>query len=177
VSALVPGFRPNGRLERRLLADPELREGLAWGHPRFGHPEGPVGCHVALMVRRIPSAHPLRRELRLLALIHDSFKYRVDAGQPYGPDNDHACLARRFAERYVADERLLMVLQLHDEPYWIWRHGAEESAVSAVLERTPDPVLFVAFVELDAASPGKDPTFLYWFRRVLRTTLAADLAA
>ena len=30
-------------LERRLLADPELRAGLAWGEPRWGHPEGAVG--------------------------------------------------------------------------------------------------------------------------------------
>lgn len=170
---LVPGFRPENELERRLIEDPELRAGLAWGHPRYGHPEGAVGRHVSLMLRRIGTAHPLRSDLRVLALVHDSFKYRVRPDLPYAPENDHACLARRFAERHIRDERLLIVLELHDEPYWIWRTGADEPALADVLERFPDVDLFKAFVELDASSPGKDPTFLHWFRLMVRADLAA----
>jgi len=39
---LVPGFQPETELERRIARDPELLEGLAWGKPRTGHPEGTV---------------------------------------------------------------------------------------------------------------------------------------
>ena len=56
----------------------------------------------------------------------------------WSPDNDHATLARRFAEHYTSDERLLATLELHDEPYWIWRHAdAPEQALQTLLDGCP----------------------------------------
>jgi hypothetical protein len=159
---------PETELERELLADPHLRAGLDWGAPRSGHPEGRVADHVAAMLTAIPADDPLRNDLRFLALVHDSFKAQVRPHEPWSPDNDHATLARRFAERYTSDERLLTTLKLHDEPYWIWRHAdAPEQALRPIVERSPDVELFARFVELDAANEGKDLTFLWWFRREL----------
>jgi len=43
---LIPGFEPETDLERQVVTEPELLEGLAWGQPRAGHPEGAVGTHV-----------------------------------------------------------------------------------------------------------------------------------
>src|SRR6478609_11746349 len=105
-SHAVPMFRmteiePETELEERLFADDELREGLAWGTPRWGHPEGTVRAHVAAMFAAIAAADPLRSDLRVLALIHDSFKQKLRPSEPWSPDNDHAVLARRFAERYL----------------------------------------------------------------------------
>jgi hypothetical protein len=165
---MAAAITPQTRLEQQLLADPRLRAGLEWGAPRSGHPEGRVADHVAAMLAAIAPDDPLRDDLRLLALVHDSFKAEVRAHEPWSPDNDHAMLGRRFAERYTSDERLLSTLELHDEPYWIWRHaGAPEQALRPLLERLPDPELFARFVELDAANEGKDLTFLWWFRREL----------
>ena len=165
---MLASITPETELERALLADPTLRAGLDWGTPRFGHPEGRVGDHVAGMVSAIAAGDPLRSDLRLLALVHDSFKAHVRGHEPWSPDNDHATLARRFAERYTSDERLLTTLELHDEPYWIWRNAdAPEEALQSLLERLPDPELFARFVELDAANEGKDLSFLWWFRREL----------
>jgi hypothetical protein len=127
-----------------------------------------VSEHVAAMLAAISSDDPLRRDLRLLALVHDSFKAEVLSDQPWSRENDHAILARRFAEQYTSDERLLATLELHDEPYWIWRTAdAPEKALRPVLNRLPDLELFARFVELDAANEGKDLTFLWWFRREL----------
>ena len=53
VDELVPGFEPENELERTLIADPELQEGLAWGRPRRGHPEGSVGAHVADLLQTV----------------------------------------------------------------------------------------------------------------------------
>jgi hypothetical protein len=75
--------------------------------------------------------------------------------------------ARRFAERLVSDERLLVALELHDEPYWLWRTGAGPEDLDATLRRIPDLELFVRVVELDATTEGKDLTFLWWLRREL----------
>jgi hypothetical protein len=159
---------PESALERRLLDDPRLRPGLDWGQPRPGHPEGRVADHVAAMLTAIPRDDELGSDLRFLALIHDSFKAEVRPREPWSADNDHAALARRFAERYSTDERLLTTLELHDEPYWIWRTADQpKQALRALIERLPDLELFVRFVELDAANEGKDLTFLWWFRREL----------
>jgi hypothetical protein len=166
--AMPVPITPETELERELLADPKLRAGLDWGAPRSGHPEGRVGDHVAGMLSAIAAGDPLRISLRFLAIVHDSFKAQVSPEASWSPDNDHAMLARRFAERYTSDERLLTTLELHDEPYWIWRTAdAPEQALQSLQERLPDPELFGRFVELDAANEGKDLTFLWWFRREL----------
>ena len=166
---MSPQSPPETELERRLLDDPRLRAGLELGRVHGpGHPEGRVADHVAAMLAAIPSNDPLRGDLRFLALIHDSFKSEVRPHERWSPDNDHAALARRFAERYTFDERLLTTLELHDEPYWIWRTAdAPEHALRRLLDRLPDRELFARFVELDAANEGKDLTFLWWFRREL----------
>jgi hypothetical protein len=166
--AMLAAITPETQLEQQLLADPRLWAGLNWGAPRSGHPEGRVADHVAAMLAAIAPEDPRRSDLRFLALVHDSFKAEVRPHEPWSPDNDHATLGRRFAERYTSDERLLATLELHDEPYWIWRHAdAPERALRPLLERLPDPELFARFVELDAANEGKDLTFLWWFRREL----------
>jgi hypothetical protein len=120
------------------------------------------------MLAAITNDDPLRGHLRFLALTHDSFKAGIRPLEPWSRDNDHAMRARRFAERYTSDERLLTTLELHDEPYWIWRTAdAPEEALQPLIDRLPDPELFARFVELDAANEGKDLTFLWWFRREL----------
>ena len=159
---------PTTTLEEQILETPQIRAGLAWGSPRRGHPEGSVGAHVATLLNQIADEDPLRDDLRALALVHDSFKRAVRPNERWSPDNDHATLARRFAEGFTHDERLLAALELHDEPYWIWRNaGAPAHGLSGVLDRIPDVELFARFVELDASTEGKDLSFLWWFRREL----------
>ena len=159
---------PESPLERELLADPTLQAALAWGTARSGHPEGRVADHVATMLSGIDDADDLRAELRFLAIVHDSFKAQIRAGEPWSPDNDHAVLARRFAAGYTSDKRLLATLERHDEAFWIWRTADDpEGALQRLLDQLPDVTLFARFVELDAANEGKDLTFLWWFRRRL----------
>ena len=165
MDALVPGFVAETPREHALAGDPLLRAGLAWGRPRPGHPEGAVGAHAGAILRAIDVGGELRADLRFLALVHDAFKFRVVPERGWSPDNDHAVLARRFAERYTSDARLLTALELHDEPYWIWKTADGcVAALHALLERVPDTGLFLRFVELDASTAGKDPGLLAWVR-------------
>jgi hypothetical protein len=169
IGQLIPGFRPETALERSLADDPVLLRGLAWGRPRPGHPEGSVGLHVGDILATIgepPGGR--RRELRFLALVHDALKHRVRPAATYSRDNDHAVLARRFGERYTDDPRLLDTLELHDEPYYIWRSrsGDAREALEAVLARISDLGLFLRFVELDGSTEGKDPRPVAWVRDV-----------
>jgi hypothetical protein len=169
---LVAGFVPETELERAVAADPELLAGLAWGRPRKGHPEGTVGAHVADLLRTVERGDhspEVRTELRFLALVHDAFKYRVQEWRAKTGENHHATRARRFAERFTGDERLLATIQYHDAPYAIWRKlqrrgKLDEERFSAMLERVPDLSLFLLFVELDGSTEGKNPEPVRWFR-------------
>jgi hypothetical protein len=179
IEQLIPGFEPETALERELASDPALLRGLGWGRPRPGHPEGSVGAHVADILAATTEPPGRRRtELRFLALVHDGLKHRVRPDAGYSPDNDHAVLARRFAERYTADRRLLDALELHDEPYRIWRTRRDDgrAALAAMLARIPDLGLFLRFVALDGSTAGKDPRPLAWLHGVVEAEAAAGLA-
>jgi hypothetical protein len=165
VADLVPGFVAENDLEREVTADDELLRGLTWGRKRFGHPEGRVGLHVAAILRRIGDYPTMRGDLRFIALVHDSFKYAVRPCEGWSRDNDHAALARRFAERYITDERVLCAIELHDELFWIWNNGGED--IGPVLDKVSDCELYLRFVELDAITEGKDPTLLWWIRHAI----------
>jgi hypothetical protein len=173
---LVPGFVPETELERTVAEDPELLAGLAWGKPRKGHPEGTVGAHVGDLLATIDQGDfppEIRSQLRFLALVHDAFKYRVHEWLPKTGENHHATRARRFAERFTSDERLLATIEFHDGPYAIWRKlkrrgSLDEERLSGMLQRVPDPELFLLFVELDGSTEGKKPEPIRWFREELQ---------
>jgi hypothetical protein len=174
-AAGVPGFTPETDLERAVSEDPRLVEGLAWGKPRRGHPEGPVGAHVADLlatIERWGETGKRREELRFLALVHDAFKNRVQNWRPKTGENHHAMRARRFSERYVDDERLLATIEQHDRPYSLWRRfrrtgRLDEHALSEMLERIPDLDLFLRFVELDGSTEGKNHEPIRWLKAEL----------
>lgn len=164
------------------MADPVLQEGLAWGKPRRGHPEGAVGEHVADLLRTIETwgeTGRRREDLRFVALVHDSLKYKVKSWLPRTGENHHAMRARRFAEGYTADERLLAAIEHHDRPYSIWRKmrrtgRLDEHALNEMLDRIPDVDLFLRFVALDGSTEGKNAEPLRWLRSELGRRGAFD---
>jgi hypothetical protein len=174
-SELIPGFTPESDLERRVTSAPELLEGLAWGEPRAGHPEGPVGTHVSHLLETLDRSGETgerRSLLRFMALVHDSFKYQVRDRLPRAGENHHAMRARRFAERYTDDERLLAAIQYHDRPYALWRKlqrrgKLDERSFRRMMRAVGDPDVFLRFIELDGSTEGKRPEPIEWFRNEL----------
>jgi hypothetical protein len=166
---------PETDLERAVLADPVIQEGLAWGKPRRGHPEGTVGAHVADLlatIERWGETGKRSEELRFLAIVHDALKYKVQNWRPRTGDNHHATRARRFAERYTDDERLLATIELHDRPYNLWRKvrsrgRMDDHAFNAMVARIPDLDLFLRFVELDGSTEGKNHEPIRWLKAEL----------
>ena len=173
--AAVPGFTAETELERAVTADPVLREGLKWGRPRRGHPEGTVGAHVADLLETIErwgETGRRREELRFLALVHDALKYQVQHWRLKTGENHHAMRARRFAERYTDDERLLATIEQHDRPYNLWRKARrrgrpDDEAFGEMLAGIPDLDLFLRFVELDGSTEGKSREPIEWLRAEL----------
>ncbi len=119
-------LQPRTDLEKYILAQPALRKGLLWGEPRYGHPEGMVLNHIPEIFHNIENLMPAITpetvaKLRILALIHDSFKYAEDKSTPRDWSKHHGILARQFATPFLEDTELLEILELHDEAYYCWR--------------------------------------------------------
>ena len=122
-TAIVDFLKPETALESMLLENPCFNEGLFWGVPRYGHPEGEVVYHIREVLDNIDKLNisaQYREKLRLIALIHDTFKYKEHKGLPRDWTQHHAILARKFAEGYINDAALLDIIELHDEAYHIW---------------------------------------------------------
>ena len=83
---LLDVLKPENKEEADLLAIPEVQEGLRWGLPRYGHPEGEVFKHVREVfdnIDRVNLSSDDRSFLRMIALIHDTFKYKEPKGSLY----------------------------------------------------------------------------------------------
>jgi HD domain len=173
-------IEPETELEERIVNDPDWVAGAAWGDPRPGHPEGAVEAHVVEVLANVDQVAVDvgdRQRLRLIALIHDTFKYQVDPDRPRTGVNHHAMIARRFAERYVDDEEILEVIELHDEAYNAWAKGdrsgkwdAAEARARRLLDRLGDTIgLYDQFYRADNETGSKDQAPRRWFEELMRS--------
>jgi len=161
---------PETEIERALAADPDWVDGMHWGKPRPGHPEGAVGLHtieVLANVERVDCSPPEHCDLRLIAFLHDACKWQTTRGGP-----DHGTLARRLGERYLDDERVLTVVELHDHAFRIYRrrrHDPQEALerLLQALREVGALELYRLFVRCDSLTGGKSPNFYRWFEQAL----------
>ena len=170
-------IRPETALEGYLLEQPEVKRGMAWGVPRFGHPEGAVYRHVAEVLANVDRLADLtprdRRDLRLVTILHDTFKYAEDKSEPRDWTRHHGVLARRFAEPLVPQRRVLELIEWHDEAYYCWRLAAlykrpsrSRQRLDALLARfASDLPLYLRFFVCDTRTGDKNLAPIAWFRR------------
>ncbi len=167
-------------LERTIAADPVWQQGVIWGKPRSGHLEGAVQYHIADVLANIDRQHLTpeeRRKLRLIALIHDTFKYRVNELKPKMGNNHHAHIARVFAEKYIHDPEILDLIELHDEAYNSWRLGTYKGRWEHAEERVNNLLarlglllpLYVRFFLADSQTDSKDQAPVQWFIHLLES--------
>jgi hypothetical protein len=170
-------INPETVLERTIISTPEFIEGALWGKPRNGHPEGSVIAHIGHVLSNVDkySTEETRLSLRLVAIIHDSFKYKVDRSKPKGGENHHAMIARRFAEKYINDPVILDLIELHDEAYNSWCKGdrnknwnkAEERAWTLVKRLGENIELYLTFYQCDNETGDKNSENFQWFKKFL----------
>ncbi len=167
-------------LERKIAADPQFRQGIEYGRPRPGHPEGNVKHHIAEVlnnVQRWYAPSPYYPSLRLVALIHDTFKFEVDHAKPRSGPNHHGAYARRFAESYLDDEAVLDVIQWHDEAHNAWAAGERSGDWNRAVDRAQQLIeclannlaFYRAFYRCDNATGDKSQDGRIWFESLVDT--------
>ena len=174
---IVDILKPETKVERRITSDEEFIEGVLWGEPRPGHPEGQVIYHIHEVLNNVhKNSKPDNREkLRLIALVHDTFKHKVDRLKPRTGDNHHGVIARNFLGKYCSDNEILQIVELHDEAFNAWQNGsrddkwnkAEERAIKLIdrLEKTLD--LYLTFYKCDNETGNKNQECFQWFEKIV----------
>lgn len=167
-------IRPETNLEKRIINEPAIQQGMLWGKPRKGHPEGAVIFHIRDVLENVESLNVgdvLREKLRLITILHDTFKYKEVFGQPRDWSKHHAVLARQFAESYINDQSLLNMIEWHDDAYYCWRaikngRNLEQSShrIQNLFDRLGDNLeLYFLFFKCDTQTGDKTQEPLRWF--------------
>lgn len=172
------GIRPENQIEQTLLNHPEFQAGCLYGKPRRGHPEGKVIYHIAEVLKNVDAFGPkqIRKELRWITFLHDTFKYKVSHQQPKTGDNHHARIARVFAQQFIAETHVLKVIETHDDAYNIWSRGSQNhdwktartKATAFIKDLGNDLPLYLAFYECDNRTGDKGQENLEWFKGICR---------
>ncbi len=166
--------KPETELETQILNNPEIRKGLMWGKPRYGHPEGEVVLHVREVLNNIEALSldaQSRRKLRLITIVHDTFKYAESKTYPRDWSKHHSMLARHFMAAYTEEQDVLDIIELHDEAYYAWRllklYGKEDAGTAKLnnlLKRLGDNLmLYYYFFKCDTQTGDKIQAPLRWF--------------
>ena len=169
-------FALETELERRITADPHWQLGAWWGSPRHGHPEGQVVYHINDVLQNVDRYFPHspdRWRLRLIALLHDTFKFQARVVPE--PRPSHGYLARQFGKNYVTDTAVLEVVELHDKAYkahqLIVHHvdqaEAEKRAHELIARLGEHTELFMNFYYCDNQTGDKSAVHYEWFKQML----------
>jgi hypothetical protein len=169
---------PETDLEKEVLQDPDFRKGLMWGQPRYGHPEGKIIFHIQEVlanVEKLDIDATSRRKLRLITIVHDTFKYAEHKGVPRDWSRHHGVLARNFLEEYSTEKDVLDIIELHDEAYYSWRmitlYGQEEEGkrrLQKLINRLGENLqLYYLFFKCDTQTGDKIQAPLKWFEKTI----------
>ncbi len=173
-------INPENELEQKIISDPEWIEGAEWGIRREGHPEDKNLDHTVDVLRNIDKLDISaldREKLRLIALIHDTFKHKVDMTRDRIGDNNHGVIARKWAEKFIDDPAVLMIIELHDEAFRAWRKGndtgkweqAEERLKQFLARLGKNVQLYYWFYKCDNETGDKNQEYLQWFEEMIKT--------
>lgn len=169
-------IKPNNGIEEAIICDLNFIEGVNWGKVRNGHPEAQVIYHIKEVLANIDKYYKNDEDynnLRLIAILHDSFKYKVDRSKPRVGENHHGMLARRFAEKYIKNQDLLLIIEHHDDAYNAWQKGgrhhdwyqAGKRATKLIISLSESDILdlYVKFYRCDNATGDKSQENYDWF--------------
>ena len=168
-------------IEAAIASHVDFIEGCSYGKPRSGHPEGKVIYHVKEVLENIDKFYGNdhdRDKLRLIALVHDTFKHKVDRNQPKVGANHHGTIARVFAQQFTQDHMILQIIEKHDEAYNAWGIGARRGKWYKAEERANRLIeglliegglgLYIKFYKCDNLTGDKEQDNYDWFINLIK---------
>ncbi len=168
-------LKPETSFEKKIIGSKDFRNGLFWGEPRFGHPEGKIIFHIQEVFKNIDLISTNKEEraiLRIIALVHDTFKYIEDKSIPRDWSKHHAIIARDFIRNYTDDQCILDIIESHDDVFHAWNiahRGNPEKAKSKlddlILHLGDNLDLYYKFFLADTQTGDKIQAPVYWFEK------------
>jgi hypothetical protein len=175
-------IKPENDLERLIIGNEDFIYSVNWGKRRNGHPEGSVINHIFEVLNNVDkfSNSINRKDLRLIAILHDSFKCKVDLSKPKSGENHHAMIARKFAESIgIEDKIILNIIELHDELHNAYLKGIRDNKWDKAINRVNNLIkklddiditaldLYCLFFKCDTLTGDKSTEGLDWFDEII----------
>lgn len=170
-------------IEKAIASHAAFIRGALSGKPRSGHPEGAVIYHIKAVLENVEKYYvndPDYSKLRIIAMLHDTFKYKVDQTKPKVGENHHGMIARHFAEKYINDTIICKIIELHDEAYNAWQVGgrrgnwykAQQRAMTLIntLKDLNALELYLKFYRCDNETGDKSNDNYEWFKAIVDST-------
>ncbi|WMX14997.1 MULTISPECIES: hypothetical protein [unclassified Aureispira] len=178
-NTIIRYVNPESTLEQTIVRDKYWQVGAFWGEPRPGHPEGKVIYHIHEVLQNVDKAtqhKKMRQQLRLITIIHDTFKHLEEQTRPRTDwSKHHAIYALKFAKKYIHDQAVLDVIELHDDAYYAWCAacaGYEEKSnqlLNRLRTRLKDNLqLFYLFFKCDTQTGDKYQSPVTWFEEIMQ---------
>jgi len=174
-------IKPETELEKTIIGNEEFRTGCLYGKPRSGHPEGQIIFHIREVLANVEkySTKNDREKLRVISLIHDTFKYKVNQNIPKIEENNHGMIARRFIEKYTQNQEILEITELHDEAFNSWKFGERKNNWNSAVQRAEKLIarldnslcLYLMFYKCDNLTGDKSRINYDWFENLARSHL------
>lgn len=172
-------IRPESALEQQIVQAKQWKEGAFWGEPRPGHPEGKIIYHIHEVLQNVDLAtqdRKMRQQLRLITIIHDTFKHQEEQTRPRTDwSKHHAIYALNFAKHYITDQAVLDVIELHDEAYYAWcAHCAgyeqkSQKLLQKIRSRLGNNLqLYYLFFKCDTQTGDKYQSPVAWFEEIMK---------
>lgn len=170
-------LKPETALEQQIVQDVSWQTGVFWGKPRKGHPEGKVLYHIRAIldnIDRLDINLVTRQNLRLIAFIYDTFKYKEDNSYPRDWTKHHAVYARKFAVQYIKEAFVLDIIEYHDEAYYSWRWSKRDltqghKRLQGLLAKMGHHIqLYYLFFKCDTQTGDKTQAPVVWFEQQVK---------
>lgn len=172
-------IKPESDLEKVIINDADWQEGAIWGEPRSGHPEGKIIYHIHEVLENVDKATNswhMRQQLRLITILHDTFKHLEETTRPRTDwSKHHAVFAVNFAKKYVKDQAVLDVIAAHDDAFYAWRAdiAGKQDESKQILDRLRNKMgdnmqLFYLFFKCDTQTGDKYQSPVHWFEQIMQ---------
>ena len=182
-NVFVNFIKPESDLENLIINDSEWQEGAIWGEPRSGHPEGKIIYHIHEVLENVDKATnswKLRQQLRLVTILHDTFKHLEETARPRTDwSKHHAIFAVNFAKKYVKDQAVLDVITAHDDAFYAWRasYAGQHEKSAQLLDTLREKMgknmqLFYLFFKCDTQTGDKYQSPVHWFEQVMQDEIS-----